>query len=87
MAIIYDEIVQKFGLPHEAYDGKLREAFEAFGKRGDQTSVLLARYIALALDEQIDKEAKAAGATKTTRASSTYAVAAEHADMCTMLCS
>ena len=78
MATMYDAIVKKYGLPHDAYNGKLREAFDAFGKRTEQTSALLARDIALALDGEMTP---ASGCTKTTHASSTYAVAVEHADM------
>ena len=77
MATMYDAIVNKYGLPHDAYNGKLRDAFEAFGKRTEQTSTLLARDIALALDGEMTP----ASGTKTTHASSTYAVAVEHADM------
>ncbi len=78
MATMYDVIVNKYGLPHNAYNGKLRDAFEAFGKRTEQTSAKLARDIALALDGEMTPPS---GYTKTTRSSSTYAVAVEHADM------
>ena len=77
MATMYDAIVERYGLPHDSYNGKLREAFETFGKRTEQTSTLLARDVALALDGEI----RPASGTKTTHASSTYAVAVEHADM------
>ena len=77
MTSMYDAIVKKYGLPHDAYGGKLRAAFEKFGERTVQTSALLARDIALALDGDMTPTAGA----KTTHASSTYAVAVEYADM------